>query len=218
MTTMMIPKPRTKEKDVRTEEILKAAMEVFFERGYQNTTVDAVAKKAGIAKGTVYLYYKGKEDLYASLMIPALEYLGNYMQDFLEDLESGAFQDGVAFMDAFCDVMIKGHALHREGLQIFRAFQIANLFNELSEDTAAIVTAQIKKNYMCIRKILAVASERGLIGKANEIIAADVLVGLFLGLVQMEENKMRWTNRDHLASTVKYAFRMLYKGLCKNQE
>lgn len=214
MTTV---KPRTKDKDVRTDEILKAAMEVFFERGYQSTTVEAIAKKAGIAKGTVYLYYKGKEDLYAALMMPAMEHLGRNMSEFLEALESGAFQDGLTFFNSLCDSMLEGYQLHVEGLRIFQAFQIGNLFNQISEETSAFVSAQGKKNYRYIRKILAGATERGLIGKVDPVVTADVLIALFLGIIQIEENKLRWTKSDHVASTIKYAYAMLYNGLSKGQ-
>lgn len=43
--------------------ILEAATALFIEQGYRKTSVDEVADKAGVAKGTVYLYFKGKIDL-----------------------------------------------------------------------------------------------------------------------------------------------------------
>ena len=58
---------RTK-KDVvtefRTSGILEAARSVFAERGYSDATVDDIANAAGVAKGTVYLYYRSKKDIY----------------------------------------------------------------------------------------------------------------------------------------------------------
>lgn len=43
--------------------ILRAATELFIQRGYRATSVDEVAKQAGVAKGTVYLHFKNKNDL-----------------------------------------------------------------------------------------------------------------------------------------------------------
>jgi AcrR family transcriptional regulator len=67
--------PRTKEKEVRTAEIEQAARKVFLSRGFQAATIQEIAEEAGIAKGTVYLYYKSKDDLYAALLLPSLEFL-----------------------------------------------------------------------------------------------------------------------------------------------
>jgi AcrR family transcriptional regulator len=50
--------------DFRRTEILQAARRTFSRLGYQSATVDAIAEEAGIAKGTVYLYFKSKEEIY----------------------------------------------------------------------------------------------------------------------------------------------------------
>ncbi|BAY96666.1 TetR family transcriptional regulator protein [Tolypothrix tenuis PCC 7101] len=50
------------------EQILKAAMELFFSKGYHATSIDDVAKTAKISKGLLYHYFKGKEDLIAALV------------------------------------------------------------------------------------------------------------------------------------------------------
>lgn len=62
---------RTK-KDVilefRTTEILEAARTVFASRGFDGATIDAIALTAGVAKGTVYLYFDSKRDLFLASM------------------------------------------------------------------------------------------------------------------------------------------------------
>jgi AcrR family transcriptional regulator len=50
--------------DERPEEILAAALEVFAERGLAGARMDDIASKAGISKGTLYLYFSGKEELF----------------------------------------------------------------------------------------------------------------------------------------------------------
>lgn len=45
------------------ERILEAAVDVIAERGYFNSPVSAIAKRAGVADGTVYLYFKSKDDV-----------------------------------------------------------------------------------------------------------------------------------------------------------
>jgi TetR/AcrR family transcriptional regulator, fatty acid metabolism regulator protein len=52
----------------RREEILRAAVEVFADRGYFSARMREVAERAGVADGTLYLYFKGKEDLLVSIL------------------------------------------------------------------------------------------------------------------------------------------------------
>lgn len=50
----------------RPEEILRAALQSFVERGYAATRLEDVGARAGVSKGTVYLYFNNKEDLFRS--------------------------------------------------------------------------------------------------------------------------------------------------------
>ncbi len=59
--------PRRQPPDVRREQLLDAAQQVLLERGLRATTVADVADAAGVAKGTMYLYYESKDDLLAAL-------------------------------------------------------------------------------------------------------------------------------------------------------
>lgn len=50
--------------EFREAEILRAARTVFAERGFAAATIDMIAAEAGVAKGTVYLYYSSKEEIF----------------------------------------------------------------------------------------------------------------------------------------------------------
>jgi len=72
---MGIPERRRREKERRKKEIIDAAEQVFFSKGYDLATMDDVAEKAELSKGTLYLYFKSKEDLYLSITLRGLEIL-----------------------------------------------------------------------------------------------------------------------------------------------
>lgn len=55
-------------REERAERILDAAAELITRWGYSKTTIDDIAKKAGVAKGTIYLHWKTREDLFQALM------------------------------------------------------------------------------------------------------------------------------------------------------
>ena len=55
--------PRQRRKQARPQELLDAALELFVERGFAATRSEDVAARAGVSKGTLYLYYPSKEEL-----------------------------------------------------------------------------------------------------------------------------------------------------------
>src|ERR671925_266948 len=59
-------------KDARPGEILAAALACFAERGFAATRLDEVAGRAGVTKGTVYLYFPSKEELFKAVVREAL--------------------------------------------------------------------------------------------------------------------------------------------------
>jgi len=57
----------------KRKEILAAAFAVISEKGFYRTTVEDVARHAQVAKGTVYLYFKSKEDMFVEMVVDRLE-------------------------------------------------------------------------------------------------------------------------------------------------
>ena len=83
-------------KEDRPQEITEAAFATFVEKGYSGTRVEEVAKRAGVSKGLLYLYFKTKEELFKSVVksfiIPKLDTLvANIEQG---DLSAEAFLRG----------------------------------------------------------------------------------------------------------------------------
>ncbi|TDK68097.1 TetR/AcrR family transcriptional regulator [Sapientia aquatica] len=67
MTTEI--KPRwTRRKDSRPQELLSAALDLFVEHGYAATKLSEVAQVAGVSKGTLYLYFENKEELFKAVV------------------------------------------------------------------------------------------------------------------------------------------------------
>lgn len=59
---------RTRRKDARPGELLAAALHLFVEKGFAATRVEEVAKLAGVSKGTLFLYFPSKEDLFKAVV------------------------------------------------------------------------------------------------------------------------------------------------------
>jgi TetR/AcrR family fatty acid metabolism transcriptional regulator len=77
--------PETARITSKRERILRAATDVFALNGYFNAKVTDIAKAAGVADGTIYLYFDGKEDLLITIF---REHTRNYLQSLERDLSA----------------------------------------------------------------------------------------------------------------------------------
>jgi AcrR family transcriptional regulator len=82
----MCPARRTRREvlsEFRTAEILGAARAVFAAKGFADATVDEIAQVAGVAKGTLYLYYKSKRDIYLAALKQGVQTLVDRLRERL---------------------------------------------------------------------------------------------------------------------------------------
>src|ERR1700743_801448 len=67
-----VPTGRAERAADRGQAIIEAAFDTFIEQGFAATRLDDVAKRAGVAKGTIYLHFKDKEALFEELIRTAI--------------------------------------------------------------------------------------------------------------------------------------------------
>jgi len=111
----------------RAERILDAAAELILRWGYRKTTIDDIARQAGVAKGTIYLHWKTREELFAALIKrEKVEVAEDIKQRILVDPE-GATLRGILKLSALAlmkrplmkavllrDMEVLGKLAHRE--------------------------------------------------------------------------------------------------------
>src|SRR5215468_10261708 len=74
--------------EFRTSGILEAARKVFAQKGFSAATVDDIAASAGVAKGTIYLYYESKRDIYFAALKFGIEQMYSMLTDKLNTVSS----------------------------------------------------------------------------------------------------------------------------------
>ena len=79
------PPKRERRKEARPQELLDAALSLFVEKGFAATRVEEVAAKAGVSKGTLFIYFHSKEDLFKAVIQHNLsDHFPIWNQEFLE--------------------------------------------------------------------------------------------------------------------------------------
>ena len=75
---------RRRRKAERPQEIIEAAFLEFSKNGYAMTTLDQVAERAGVTKGTIYVYFENKEHLFISMVREAVKATMDTVEDMFE--------------------------------------------------------------------------------------------------------------------------------------
>jgi AcrR family transcriptional regulator len=78
---MGVAERKEREKEQRRNAIIDAAEQIFFSKGVDNATMDEVAEKAEFSKGTLYLYFKNKDELLHAIVGRGLEILYDMFKD-----------------------------------------------------------------------------------------------------------------------------------------
>lgn len=87
---MSLTERKQREKLHRRETIIKAARDLFFEKGY-STTMEEIAERAELSKGTLYIYFNSKDELYISVIMEGFRILEERLEKALssrEDVEA----------------------------------------------------------------------------------------------------------------------------------
>ncbi len=81
---------RRRRKDERPSELVSAALDLFVDRGFAATRLDDVAARAGVSKGTLYLYFESKEALFKAVIEEAIVPLLAAAEDEIAGYEGGS--------------------------------------------------------------------------------------------------------------------------------
>jgi len=209
---MGIQERKQRERERRRQQIIVAAKRVFSEKGYSKSTMEDIAREAELSPGTLYLYFKNKDELYASLSLRILQYLNIRLEDVKreKDVEPRKKIDAIkeALFDVYqFDPMILINMFHLQSSETLKNLSSPLLENitELSRNSLTILAAIFKDDtgqdrYAC----------------HHPTAIADIVWSLFTGVVLWEESKRMIDNeKDFLRQTLDVAFEIFSRGITR---
>lgn len=122
---------RARRKAERPGEILEAAFEEFIQRGYEATRLDDIAQRAGVTKGTIYVYFENKERVFEALVRELEKSLREQVEPFFEDRgqpTAQSIRDDLMMLYRVCANDRRGRELLR--LLIAEAVRFPDLVDE----------------------------------------------------------------------------------------
>lgn len=199
------PRKRHRRKDARPGEIITAALRVWAERGFADTRLEDIARRAGIAKGTIYLYFPSKEALFEAALkdrlVAMMDRAGAMAQGF--DGSTADLLDGF-----FAEI----HAQLTEGGSVAFLRIMLTEGHRFPELVALYRTVVIRRGIDTIRAILARGVARGELRPGAEdtdprLIIAPAVVGALWAMVFGDASMP--TTRETLRAHV----RIILRGL-----
>jgi len=183
-------KTKTRRERVEGREIaiLQAAWAIFNEKGYSKTSVAEIARKTGVADGTLYLYFKNKEDLVRAVLAK-----------FYAELTATA-QKGVDKRES-TTAKLKFLARHhmREIMANWRLLEIAPLIDLSSDQYRESELYRLNRDYVAVfDRVAKAAISGGLVDQGTEL---WVLRDIFFGSMEYSARTMMFVRSDHDINT-----------------
>ena len=168
MRTKFTPRYRTELK----EKIMQSAMQNFAKNGFDRTRMEDIATAAGLAKGTLYLYFKNKEDLFYAICDHNLEELRNQLSRLFNRKEN-IMLDAERFYHQYRKGSLGGDTIWFEMIAL----------STRSPKLRKILAENQSKVYKVVKEFLKTQIERGFLREDINIdLIASVLIALYNGL------------------------------------
>lgn len=193
--------------EARPEEVLDAALDLFIEKGFAATRVEDIAKKAGLSKGAVYLYFPSKEAIMEALVrraiVPVAENAAAFVAGF-----GGNPRDGIAtLMQLVCTRLSDRRMLAVPRLMLHEAV----LFPEL----AAMYRREVLERALpLVVELLRRGIESGVFRPADPVLTARNVVGpLLMHMLLAEVFGIGENDSEAVQRFVKNHLDVLFNGL-----
>ena len=209
---MGIQERKQRERERRRQQIIVAAKRVFSEKGFSKSTMEDIAREAELSPGTLYLYFKNKDELYASLSLRILQYLNIRLEDVKKEQDLDPREKIEAIKEALFDVyqfdpMILINMFH---------LQSSETLKNLSSPLLGNITELSRNSLNVLAEIFQDGSGRDDFFDDNPAAVADIVWSLFTGVVLWEESKrMIDDGKNFLKQTLDVAFEIFTRGVTK---
>lgn len=187
---------KSREQQLKVDDILRAAKKIFFKKGFLKTTMDEIAYEAALSKPTIYKFFPTKEDLYFSLVIPVIRDCLHDMEEINLQLQLNMFSSGEGIIRAVVNIFFKNYMSEPDIFRIGQLYLQAGMLWHLDKNTESSITGLSKAVMDEMRSLFDTAVSRGMIRDIDRFRLADILVGSFFGVVQLQDSKLRRSSSE----------------------
>ena len=206
---MGIHERKQREKEKRRQTIVEAARKIFSAKGFNSATMEEIASQAELSPGTLYLYFKNKEELHTSLSIGLLRKISHEING-VADLDLPVEEKLSRFWDVFIAVYEKEPSIL---INLFH-LQSGETLHNLSDGVMAELKEASSQAHGAIIRVIKEGIESGIFVDEHPVALADILWGSYSGVVLWVDSKrVLDDHKDFVRSTLKVTFKLMVGGL-----
>jgi AcrR family transcriptional regulator len=210
---MGIQERKERERERRRQQIMVAAKRVFTDKGFGKATMEDIANEAELSPGTLYLYFRNKDELYASLSLRILQYLTIR----LEHVSAETLDDPTKRLDALKEAMFDVYEFDPLILINMFHMQSNETLKNLSPDLLERIEALSRNSLQVIAAIFEDGIQKKMFVKRQPEDIADILWSLFSGIVLWETSKKSINGqKEYLRKTFDTAFEIFSHGIVRH--
>lgn len=147
---MAIADRRNRQKDKRRNEIINAAETLFFSKGYENISLDEIARKVDLGRSTLYLYFENKEELFFAIVLRGTIILYSLIEE-----ETQKAKTGVEKLAAFRKAYYEFAKTYPDYLKSYNYFLSGRFdLSNLNHDEHKIGQIEHSKYYLEYKKLI----------------------------------------------------------------
>jgi TetR/AcrR family transcriptional regulator len=208
---MGVMERRKREREIRRESAIDAAMSIYEEEGYHAITMDKIAERAELSRAALYLYFKNKEEILVSAIVAHVDYFAQVLKEAYDRRENTKGQLLDKLWECFQKFYEKDPATFTAWQYFHQSDVIGNLSSELRdvlhEAGAKVVALQHKiVEYAVTEKVFIDCDHRAL---------AEVIWSSFLGIIYIERSKKVLSRKNHQDITQEMAKKVLAHGVLR---
>ncbi|MEJ5376722.1 MAG: helix-turn-helix domain-containing protein [bacterium] len=209
---------RKRERDYRVQSILEAARKVFFARGYMKATMEEIATLAEVSKPAIYHYFRTKDELFFSLMVPVVDHFQKELNLIEKRLLRHAYKQGQELVSDLFRGFFRAYKKDPDGFQVVQLFQQTGMVGQLEERVGQILDQKGAQAFRTARRIMSMGMDQGLLKPMSVFSLADAFWGFFVGVVQLERIKSKKAGLPaHLRSTLLTAEKIFGRGVTRGE-
>ena len=185
--------PAERNSDRRHREIREAAIDTFLAKGYEGTTMEEIAAKAGVSKQTVYKHFTDKQHLFADIVLSTTDDMSSLIGVIAQQLPATAdfSRDLERLAETFLVALMQPRVLRLRRLVISSADRFPEISTTWYEKGFERVLAALAGSFQAL-------ADRGVLVVDDANAAAEHFVGM---LFWIPVNKAMFTGDDDYAST-----------------
>jgi TetR/AcrR family transcriptional regulator, fatty acid metabolism regulator protein len=198
---------RERQRQEREGLILRAAADLFVERGYHETSMEDIAAHVGIAKGTVYLHFASKEDLALAYVTQGARRFASALDTILASDETPRAKLG-AVLDRTFSAMSEN--ISQALATIFRNPEIIMRMRERHDDMSAVWREPM-------RRLSEVLNEGKALGEFDPDMPTPVMLNLLMSLIARHRWESQTAAEIPPAEIARLVKRFFFKGIAPDQ-